>query len=56
MHFIFQNLAQRRSPKEWAKWWCSLGLDQDGFEARYINDYKGNGIYSHFKTRLTWIV
>jgi hypothetical protein len=31
------------SPKDDARWWLSAGLDKNGLEIQYINEYIGKG-------------
>lgn len=38
---IFFSQKSRLSPDSEAKFFCEAGLDKDGFEVKYISDYKG---------------
>uniref|UniRef100_A0A8W8NKX8 SET domain-containing protein n=1 Tax=Magallana gigas TaxID=29159 RepID=A0A8W8NKX8_MAGGI len=37
---------KRLSPDAEAQRYCEAGLDKDGFEVKYISDYKGFGVFS----------
>ena len=41
MQTIFFSQKSRLSPDSEAKFFCEAGLDKDGFEVKYISDYKG---------------
>lgn len=42
-NFYVQSLDE--TPDERAKWWSEIGLDPEGFEVKYISDYKGRLLY-----------
>lgn len=33
--------AKRLSPNEDAEYYCKAGIDKDGFDLKYISDFKG---------------
>ncbi|MEQ2158984.1 hypothetical protein GOODEAATRI_017806 [Goodea atripinnis] len=36
----------KRNPKHNAIYYCSLGEDKEGFDIKYINSFKGRGVFS----------
>lgn len=41
-----REIKKRQSPQSLAFFYCNAGLDQEGFEARFISKYIGHGVFT----------